>query len=99
MKLYLRNLPSFNVETLLFYRNNREFEVVFDENKADIIVINDFKEAHYPDKIVARNSTAEDGIVAKEIISLRGEDLSDLDAVANLTWAMLVYCLRIFKSC
>jgi len=95
MKVYLRNKEGFSEEARKFYESNF---TITNENEADIIVANDFLEADYPDKIVARNSTAEDGIVAKEIVSLRGEDLSDLKGVSELTWAMIVYCLRVFKG-
>ena len=64
-KIHVRNPKNFNRETIEFYRNN--FEIVSEE-EADIIVINDFKEANYPKKIVACNSTGIEHIKAKEII-------------------------------
>jgi len=94
MKIYLRNKENFNKETIEFYENN--FDIV-EEKDADIIMINDF-ESIETDKIVACNSTGKDHIKAKEIISLRGEDLSDLTAVAELTLGMAIYCTRIFKK-
>ena len=95
MKIHLRNQNSFSVEAIEFYE--KHFAIV-DEKEADILVINDFNPIEAPDKIVACNSTGLDHIKAKKIISLRGEDLSDLIAVSELSWAMLVYCLRIFKK-
>lgn len=95
MKIFLRNPEKFNPETLQFY--NKNFEIV-KEIYADIIVVNDFLEANYPYKIVARNSTALDDIVAKEIVSLLGEDLTDLTAVAELCLSMAIYTTRIFKG-
>jgi len=93
MKIHLRNQTTFNPTTLKFYKEH--FEIV-SEKDADLIVINDFEPIE-TDKIVACNSTGLDHIEAKEIISLRGEDLSDLTAVAELTLAMAIYCMRVFK--
>lgn len=95
MKIYLRNPQNFNPEVLDFYKN---FANIVPEQEADIVVVNDFEESNYPDKIVARNSTGLDGIKAKEIISLRGEDLSDITAVAELTLAMMTMVTRLFKK-
>lgn len=95
MKLHLRNRKNFNKETLDFYDNNFKFG---SEEESDIIVVNDFVEANYPNKIVARNSTGLDGIIAKKIISLRGSDLSDLTAVPELCLGMAIFLTRIYKK-
>src|SRR3990167_2274888 len=94
-KLYLRNKENFCKEAQDFYEQNFD---LMDENEADIVIVNDFQEASYPDKVVARNSTGLDGIVAKEVVSLRGEDLSDLRDVSDLTLSMAIYTTRIFKG-
>jgi phosphoglycerate dehydrogenase-like enzyme len=94
MKIYLKNQNDFSKEAIEFYKNN--FQIV-EEQEADILVVNDFAPMEDSGKIVARNSTAEDGIIAKEIISLRGEDLSDLTAVPELCLGMVIYLTRIFK--
>ena len=94
MKLYLRNRTSFSKETLEFYEQNFE---ICGLDRADIVVVNDFNLYNYPDKIVACNSTATEHINAKEIISLQGEDLSDLTAVAELCLGMAIYTTRVFK--
>jgi len=93
-KIYLRNSESFFTETLDYYSNN--FEIT-DEKNADIIVINDFNKIK-TDKIVACNSTGIDHIEAPNIISLRGEDLTNLTAVAELTLGMMIYTNRLFKK-
>lgn len=95
MKIYLRNKEQFSKDAQEFYESNF---TITGGDEADVIVVNDFTEANYPNKIVARNSTGLDGIVAREIISLRGEDLSDLTAVAELCLGMAIYCTRIFKG-
>jgi len=92
-KIYLRG--NFFPEVVKFYE--KHFAIV-DEKEADILVINDFNPIEAPDKIVACNSTGLDHIKAKKIISLRGEDLSSLTAVAELTLAMGIYCMRIFRK-
>ena len=94
MKLYLRNPQNFNSEVLRFYKDNFRLG---EEKDADIIVINDFEPIE-TDKIVACNSTGIEQIKAKEIISLRGEDLSGLTAVAELSICMAGYLMRIFKG-
>lgn len=94
MKIYLRKKENFNPETLDFYEKN--FELT-EEKDADVIVINDFEPIE-TDKIVACNSTGIEHIKAKEIISLRGEDLKDLTAVPELCLGMAIYCMRIFKG-
>ncbi len=94
MKIYLKNQENFYPETIEFYKNN--FELV-KEKDAEIIVINDFKTIE-TDKIVACNSTGIDHINAFEIISLRGEDLSDLTAVAELCLGKTILLTRTFKK-
>lgn len=95
MKLYLRNPENFNKETLDFYKDN--FELVSEKNAADIIVINDFRRI-VSKKPVACNSTATDHIKSPEVISLRGEDLSELTAVPELCLGMAIYLTRLFKK-
>lgn len=95
MKIYLRDKENFNKETIEFYEQN--FTLVNKISSSDVVVINDFRHISCPSKIVACNSTATDHIEAKEVISLRGEDLSDLTAVAELTLGMAIYTTRIFK--
>jgi len=95
MKVHLRNQGNFDSEVVEYYKKHAQ---IVSENEADIIVINDFKEANYPDKIVACNSTGLDHIKAKKIISLRGEDLSDITAVAELSLGMMIMITRLFKG-
>jgi phosphoglycerate dehydrogenase-like enzyme len=95
MKIYLRNPENFNPETLAFYKKN--FEIVDTIPRADIAVINDFRRI-VTNKIVACNSTGIDHIKAKKIISLRGENLSDLTAVPELCLGMAIYLTRTFKQ-
>lgn len=90
MKLYLRNIENFFPETVKFYKDN--FELT-EEKDAHIIVINDFNPIK-ADKIVACNSTGIDHIEAPKIVSLRGEDLSELTAVAELCLAPMVLLMR-----
>mgnify|MGYP001614940613 CR=1 FL=1 len=95
MKIHLRNPEGFSPETVEYYKS---FAELVPEEQADMIVVNDFQEANYLKKIVARNSTAEDGIKAKKIISLRGEDLSDFKDVSDLALAMSIMLTRLFKQ-
>lgn len=81
MKIYLRKKDTFSSQALALYEEF--FKVVENPLDADIIVINDFEPIE-ADKIVACNSTGLDHIKAPEVISLRGEDLSDLTAVPEL---------------
>lgn len=94
MKIHLKNQSNFNSETVEFYKDN--FEIV-DEKEADIIVVNDFTPFEVLDKIVACNATCCDHIKAKEVVSLAGEDLSDLTAVPELCLGMAIMLSRIFK--
>lgn len=94
MKIYLRQPENFHPETLKFYQDN--FEIVEKSEDAKVIVINDFQPIE-TDKIVAVNVTAPDFVKAPEIMSLRGEDLSDLTAVAELCLGMAIFCTRHFK--
>lgn len=90
MKVYLRGQNRFFPETVEFYKSFTEIVPIED---AEIIVINDFDEIE-TSKIVACNSTGLDHIKAKEIISLRGEDLADFTAVPELCLAMAISLLR-----
>ncbi len=96
MKIYLRQPKNFNSATIDFYKNN--FDLVDHDSYADIIVINSFDPIEAPNQIIACNSTGIEHIKAKEIISLRGEDLTDLTAVSELCLGMAIYCTRIFKG-
>jgi phosphoglycerate dehydrogenase-like enzyme len=93
MKFSLRNAEKFNPGTVAFYQEH--FELV-EEKDADVIVINDF-EPITTDKIVACNSTGLDHIKAPEVISLRGEDLTDLTAVPELCLGMAILLTRELK--
>lgn len=95
MKIYLVNQADFSKEVIDFYKEN--FEIVKTKKDADIIVINSFKRINTK-KIVACNSTGIEHIKAKELISLRGEDLSELTAVPELCLGMAIYSMRIFKK-
>lgn len=96
MKLFLRHKENFHPETLDFYQKN--FELTDVPTESDIIVINDFEPVKTALTPVACNSTGIDHIDAPKVISLRGEDLSDLTAVPELCLAMAIYCTRIFKG-
>lgn len=95
MKLYIRDPEKFVPETLEFYKKN--FEIVDTIPRADVAVINDFRRI-VTRKIVACNSTGVDHIKSPKIISLRGEDLSDLTAVPELCLGMAIYLTRTFKQ-
>ena len=94
MKIYLRNQSNFHPETVDFYLNNFELTQPKD---ADVIVINDFSEIDTSIP-VACNSTGIDHIKAPKIISLRGEDLSDLTAVPELCLGMAIFLTRLYKK-
>lgn len=94
MKIYLRNSWNFSKEAFDFY--NANFELV-QPKEAEVIVINDFEKIK-SDVLVACNSTGIEHIKALEIISLRGEDLTDLTAVPELCLGMAIYLTRIFKG-
>lgn len=91
MKIYLRKKENFHPETVKFYEQHF---TLTDEKEADILVINDFSAIEASDKIVACNSTGIDHIKAKEVISLRGSDLTDLTAVAELCLGMAIIAAR-----
>lgn len=95
MKLYLRNQEEFYPDTIEFYE--KHFDIVYTKDAADIIVLNNFRGIK-TNKIVACNSTGIDHIKAPKVISLRGEDLSDLTAVPELCLAMAIYTMRLFKN-
>lgn len=94
MKIYLRNEKHFHPQTIEFYKS---FADIVSLEDAEIIIINDFEEIE-TDKIVACNSTGLDHIKAPEIISLRGEDLSDFTAVPELCLGMAITLMRSFKG-
>ena len=89
MKLYLRG--EFSKGALDFY--HQHFEITEEESKSDYIVINDF-ETIKTNKPVACNTTGIDHIKSPEIISLRGEDLTELTAVPELCIAMMILMVR-----
>jgi len=93
-KIYIRKPEGFNKETIEYYKT---FAEIVPEKECDIVVINDFTPIKTK-KIVACNSTGLDHIKAKKIISLRGEDLSDFTAVAELTLSMAIMLTRLFKN-
>ena len=93
MKIYIPNPEKFFPETLEFYMSFAEFA---GPDEADLVVINDFEPIEST-KPVACNSTGLDHINAPEIISLRGEDLSDFTAVPELTLGIMIYLTRVFK--
>ena len=94
MKIHLRNPEGFFPETITYYKT---FAELVPEEDSDIIVINDFQPIETK-KVVACNSTGLDHIKAKKIISLRGEDLSDYTAVAELCLGMMIMVTRLFKK-
>ncbi len=96
MKLFLRNPQNFSKEAREFYEQN--FELT-NEKESNIIVVNDFEVANYPNKIVAINATCADSVRgAKKIVKLEPIELSEFTAVSELIFSMLVYTLRIFKK-
>lgn len=96
MKLFLRNKENFHPETVQFYEQN--FELTNKPVDADVIVINDFEPIATALTPVACNSTGIDHIDAPEVISLRGEDLSDLTAVPELCLGMAIFLTRTYKK-
>jgi phosphoglycerate dehydrogenase-like enzyme len=91
MKVYLRDLDNFSNEAISFYR--KHFEITKEELNSDYIVINNFDTIE-TDKPVACNTTGIEHIKSPEIISLRGEDLSELTAVAELCIGMMILLTR-----
>lgn len=94
MKIYIPNPERFFPETIEFYKS---FAELTDADQADLVVINDF-ELIESTKPVACNSTGLDHIKAPEIISLRGEDLSDFTAVPELCLGMMIHLSRTIKK-
>jgi len=93
-KVFIKSKEKFTPEVVQFYSNN--FDLVDNEVESDLIVINNFERIE-TDKIVACNSTGVDHIKAKEVISLRGEDLSDLTAVPELCLGIIIFLMRLRK--
>ena len=94
MKIYIPNPEKFFPETIEFYKT---FAELTDADQADLVVINDFEPIEST-KPVACNSTGLDHIKAPEIISLRGEDLTDFTAVPELCLGMMICLTRTFKK-
>lgn len=94
MKIYIPNPEKFFPETIEFYKS---FAELVDADNADLVVINDFEPIEST-KPVACNSTGLDHIKAPEIISLRGEDLTDFTAVPELSLGMMIYLSRTMKG-
>ena len=101
--IHIVNPHKFHKETLDFYRKFCE-ETTFE--KAEFIITTNFdpieitgnRKVH-----ICSNTTGYDHInISKapnaEIISLRGEDLSDITAVAELTLGMMIMLTRLFKN-